>query len=236
MAIMKLTAFNAGLKGKVAGTIFQSNPAGQVVKKDNGLIDAIASGAKLTKADAGRVMNPQRNTTIISTNWKDMSSVERGSWISGAASFPFKNKWGDTYTASGFQVYMSLNIALLNAGGALLNVCPVPGIILPGDPFTVTYNNSAFTLELDLPAISVGYWMKLYATRSIGVGIMPKQSMYKCIKVFDNTLTPPENITSDYTDQFGYIVPNGRIWFQLIACNKLTGQQGLPYIFDVLTS
>ena len=54
MALMKLTAFNGGMKGKIAGTVFQGGTMGQVVKNAptmavTGLDWKAAALLKLTK-------------------------------------------------------------------------------------------------------------------------------------------------------------------------------------------
>lgn len=228
MAIMKLTAFNGGMKGKVAGTIFQGSKAGQVVK--TGIIDAISEGAKLSKADAARVIRNKANLATLASSWRSLSSTDRDSWNTGAVNFPFTNKFGDSYTGSGFQVYMSLNSYLLNSGRPAVDTCPTPGTIQNTNPFTVTSNTALDELLINGLTQVTGYTNTIYATRTLSTGRKPRQSDYKAVKVLAAGETFPYDFFASYTDLFGVIVPGGNLWVMITSINNNTGQPGVPYV------
>lgn len=232
MALMKLTAFNGGMKGKVQGTIFQFCPYGQVVK--GGMVDAIRDGARLTRADAGRVIPIRRYLTEISTGWKSLTGAQRTAWDAGASNFPFTNKWGDTYTASGFLVYMKLNLNLMKAGQAKVSNIPSPGTIENAAPFEVTYDALAGNLILSDWTPITGYTCILYATANMSIGQKPKPGMFKSIYVLDNTDTAPFNINSFYVDVFGQYAVGANLWFRLDIVNNITGQVGLSYTWNLV--
>ncbi len=227
MAIMKLTAFNAGLRGKISGTIFQSSPFGQVAKSKG----VSNGGLKLTKADAGRVIPIKKNITNLATAWRSLSSADRATWVTGAVNFPAKNKFGDSYTPSGFQVYMSLNMNLLNVG---LTACPSPGVVGNAPAFTVTSSGSYFMINIPTFSTLSGYTFTLYCTRSISLGAVSQKSMYKALYVFQSGDTFPFNLGSFFTDIFGTKPGTGNFWFKLTSVNNATGQVGLPYVVQCI--
>lgn len=164
MAIMKMTAIVAAIKGKISGTVFQTSPMGQVARKFPNAWQATGAGithwgrarhqagARTTNIslpiiiseassnpdivgftffDGSRNANldfPTQQSIIsqLSTRWRNLDPAQKDSWTSGAVNFPFKNKFGETYTGSGYQVYQSLNTNLINSLGVILDVCPIP--------------------------------------------------------------------------------------------------------------
>lgn len=232
MAIMKLTAFNGGMKGKVQGTIFQGSIAGQVVK--GGLIDAVKAGSKLTKADAGRIIRPKANLTDLASSWKNLTDTQRTGWNSNAVNYPAQNKFGETYTPSGYQVYMSLNMALLNAGLSKLSDVPTPGVVIPAPSFTAAYSSIGHTLEIDNLTIPTGYTCTLYAARSLSKGRKPQDNFFTALYVFQIGDTFPFNISSYWSDNYGVIPNQGNIWFRLDIVNDNTGQKGMSYYFQLI--
>ena len=230
MAVMKLTAFNGGMKGKIAGTIFQGSIAGQVVK--TGIIDGLALGAKLTKADAQEVIPNRKNWTKAATSWRDLTDAQRLTWTTGAVNYPFTNKFGDPYTPSGFQVYQSINSTLLNAGLTMLDNIPAPGGILNAPPISVTTNSTHNQLILGTFTQTTGYTYTLYATTNISPGSKPKASAFKALYILANPETLPLDFTSAYEDVFGSMPQSANLWFKMEIINDLNAQKGQKSLFN----
>jgi hypothetical protein len=232
MALMKLTAFNGGIRGKVQGTVFQYCPYGQVVK--GGLLDAISAGAKLTKADAGRVMPVKAYLTELSSAWRSLTDVQRTTWTTQAPNYPFTNKWGDTYTPSGFLLYMKMNLNLMKVGLPEVHTAPAPEPVINGSPFTVVYSADAGTFNLTGFTITSGYTQYIQATTTISKGKKPVLSSWKSIYVLQPGDTDPFNLTSYYNDVFGQIPVHGNVWFRIWSVNNITGMPGAPYLFQLV--
>lgn len=231
MALMKLTAFNGGIRGKVQGTVFQYCPYGQVVK--GGLLDPISAGAKLTKADAGRVMPVKAYLTTLSSAWRALSDADRATWTTQAPNYPFLNRWGDPYTPSGFLLYMKMNLNLMKVGIAEVHTAPAPEVLQNASSFTVVYDALAQTFNLTGVTHTAGYTQYIQATASISPGKKPPLSAFKTIYVLINTDPDPFNLTSYYTDVFGQIPAGANIWFKMLSVNNITGMPGAPYLFQL---
>lgn len=228
---MKLTAFNAGIKGKIAGTVFQTSPWGQIMKTTP--IDATKSGSKLTRADAGRTISTIANIVKNASAWRSLTIPQRLAWSSAATNFPFKNKWGETYTGSGYQVYMAINTNLLNISRTALTMPPSPVTILNSSAFTVEHDLIDATLVIPSLIILTGTNYVLSATAPMSAGILPTKSLYKIIYNQPASGLIAVNITTDYEDIFGYFPPSGTIHFRLDAVNQTTGQKGTPTFFTL---
>lgn len=140
-ATVKFSALVTDIKGKIGGTVFQGSKVGGIVKnKPNGkYVKAIpwVYGAPYTITNwlgsmqslldyAGglaapdgslsaypTVFRPQQLTSTLSKAWSQLSSSQQAAWESAAPNFPFKNKYGQSYTASGYQVFQSINNKLM---------------------------------------------------------------------------------------------------------------------------
>lgn len=168
MAILKLTALVSSIKGKVAGTVFQSSPQGQVMRPKKtaksqvttysfmyyfhkssiftrmannhtsvAVCEAIDNPTILGSvfSDGTRNANvtlPSQQTIIsqLATQWRNLDPAAQDSWLTGAVNYPFKNKHGDTYTGSGYQVYQAVNASRLQIFLDPLDFCPTPAAIV----------------------------------------------------------------------------------------------------------
>lgn len=231
MALMKLTAFNGGIKGKVNGTIFQITPQGQVVK--GGLIDAISAGARLTKADAGRLMPVKRYLTQLSSAWRALTDADRASWSTAAPSFPFLNRWNEPYTPSGFLLYMRVNLNLLKIAFPTVHTAPAPDTIVPAGPGVISFDAMAGNFNLNSYTSSPTHITLIWATAQISPGAIPKPSQFKFIYQCTNAESFPFNLNSYYNDIFGVTPTSGNVWFKLTNVNVNTGQSGTPYFIQV---
>lgn len=228
---MKLTAFNAGIKGKVAGTVFQSSPWGQVLRTTP--IDAVKSGGKLTHADAGRTINPLVSIAKNATRWRTLTTAQRLAWATSAVSFPFKNKWGESYTASGYQVFMSINANLINAGQGTINTPPDVQLIESAPAFTCEVSIIASSMQVFNLVNLTNTQYILSATPAMSAGAFPKKSNYKIIYNQPATGAVDRDITDEYETIYGYIPYTGTINYRLDAVNTITGQKGVPSYFTL---
>lgn len=232
MAVMKLTAFNGGMKGKIAGTIFQGGVAGQVVKTKHDWVRR-PDGASLVRGGDALVIPWRENWTEVSTEWKNLTAAQQLQWRTSAPSFPFTNKFGDPYTASGYQVFMSINCSLMNSGESMITVCPAPGTVTNSPAFTVIWTAGPHSITISTFTQVAGFNYVLYATANISPGKKPQTSMFKAIMILENPETFPTDITNDYAEVFGTPPNSSNIWFKMVCVNALTGQKGITSVFNL---
>lgn len=232
MATVKYGAFITDMKGKVGGTVFQGGPAGPVAK----CIDAIRDSAKLTKADAGRVINTLPITAQVAGLWRTLTDAERASWSTGAVNYPAFNKFGVSYTPSGYQVFMTLNFQVYQLTGAILYSCPVP----------ITVNNPpAFSIaQPDLTSLDVTWvggiqtdcTIRVEATQPMGQGRKPKNSFYKVISEWPDSTASPTDLFPAYALVYGSFPINASIYFRFTSYANATGQKSVPIVVALLTA
>ncbi len=99
MPQIKFSGLVTAMKGKAGGSIFSQNKQGSYFRNNRW-----GGGRKSARWDAAK-----NKLNQLSNSWRALSAKQRDAWQNAAANFPFTNKFGDEYIASGYQVYMSLN-------------------------------------------------------------------------------------------------------------------------------
>lgn len=231
MATVQYGAIITGMKGKIGGTVFQGGSSGQTAKT----IDGIRDSAKLTKADAGRVINTLPLTASIAGAWRDLTDAQRDSWATGAVNYPAYNRYGVSYTPTGYQVFMTLNFQVVASGGTLLTECPVPITVPDLTDFGITWVPSTamnLTFSVAIPSDIIA---RVEATQPMSLGKRPKNSFYKVIAQYDDAATSPTNMLTAYQNVYGAVAPNAKLYFRITYYSLLTGQKGVPVVIEVTT-
>lgn len=219
-----------GIKGKIGGTTFSGGYGAAVAKNKS---SAVPKG-KLTKADAGRIVEPTKTVFDISKAWRTMDDTERLAWNSAGADFPALNRFGDVYTPSGYQLFVQFNSRLKNINQSIITTPPSPSTVDTVDinPFTVGAGPELqYSLASNVPNTTI---LQIFATRSISLGAKPKASDYKMIAMFSNSDPTNGVITDNYEDQLGTFGVYGRIWIKCRFVDIASGQFSPEQIFNVV--
>lgn len=224
MATVKFSGLITDLKGKIGGTSFQGSKVGTTLKS----ISYRRNGSKLTKADAGRVVNQKSLIAHLASTWRTLSNANRDSWNTGAVNYPFTNKYGDAYTGSGYQVFMHLNAGLELFGVGANNACPTPQTVDTSAITGVTKDGTAdMTLTLGA-AIPGNSYLQVWATGLKAPGASPSKSEYKLINNYDSEAGASINIQDDWEEVFGTQGTGGYVFFMFRYVNLQTGQKSVP--------
>jgi hypothetical protein len=199
-------------------------------------IDGVRDSAKLTKADAGRVINTLPITAGLAGAWRDLTNEQRDSWRTGAVNYPAYNKFGAAYTPSGYQVFMTLNFQIYIASGAYVSTCPVPETVPDMIDVAIAQPNlTTLTLSWSIGIASL-YMIKIEATQPMAKGNQPKNSYFKAIKLLPDSATSPYALFNDYANVYGSFPANAMIYFRFTYISATTGQKGVPYVIALLTA
>jgi hypothetical protein len=236
MASIKFSALVNQLKGKLNGSVFQGSTSGAIVRNKPYFINGSRTG-KLTKADAGRVSNQQRYVASISQEWGKLSDNDRQTWDTMAYLWPFKNRFGETYIGSGYQVFQMVNLRLLHFGYPIVSVCPTPAGNQPTLP-PVQILPDWFTDEWweEMVLACEWHWERGYPTQNISVSLPIKKGRksvglsYSLIKtttvnsdgIFD------VNIGPELEKRFGRIEPPFQFWIKIDQISPTTGELAVP--------
>jgi hypothetical protein len=104
MANIKYGAIITEIKGKVGGSVFQSNKAGFTMKNKPKIA--------IDRAKARTFGDGHQNLLFSSAikNWSQITEANRSSWSALVGTWQFNNKFGDVYNGSPYQIQNSCNI------------------------------------------------------------------------------------------------------------------------------
>jgi hypothetical protein len=106
MAQTKYGALITDFKGKVGGTVFQGGFAAKITKNKPSFVP-----------QKNNLTLPKRaQLTTLASMWRKLTPEQQNAWDSIKSLWLFKNKFGESYEGSGYQVFIAynLNLAVIN--------------------------------------------------------------------------------------------------------------------------
>lgn len=148
----------------------------------------------------------------LAQSWRDLTDAQRAGWTDLGASYVRTDALGQTYSLDGQQAYISVNMARLEAGDAI--VAAAPGYIAPTGLLTATPTTTGGTLSVAYTATPLGAAVKLfsYASPQRSPG-RQYESDLRLINVSAAAAASPANLLAAYTARFGAPVVGQKIHF-----------------------
>tara|TARA_R110000868_G_scaffold42833_1_gene144465 strand:+ start:271 stop:957 length:687 start_codon:yes stop_codon:yes gene_type:complete len=222
MAKIKLTAFLADIRGKVAGTVFSKNRGGAYARTKVSPINA-----QTTRQSAVR-----SQLTSWAQAFRSLSASQIASWNSAVSNFTSTDVFGDVKTPSGINLYVKLNMNLDQIGASNISTPPLPSAVASISTLTLTANGTS-------PALSLAYtpspvpadtdWI-VEATAPVSPGKSFVKSEYRQISVIAEAATTPANLLAAYAAKFGNPITGQKTFVRVTPVNNVTGQRGLPLV------
>lgn len=227
MAVVKYGSIVTEIKGKIGGTVFQGGISGPVAGNKNHLSISNVTLGKQNRSTSSKIFNQHGTLAYIAGFWQQLTDLERAAWNAAAIGFPFKNKFGEMYTGSGYQVYMSLAINSLNMGQGLLSDPPIPSALAVASPYTIEPFTDPNTFEITT-TVNPNSIIVIYATTPLSAGVAMRTSFLKAITKFDEGASMPADLTAAYKAVYGHIPNHGNVWWRAIPVSLLDFRQGVP--------
>ena len=224
-ALIKMSAIGiTTISGKTDGQIFANSGRGRYVKNFTMPSNPQTPAQQLVRAAFA----------AITQAWRQLTPAEQAAWNTAAPTFPILNRLGDVIILSGQMLYSQLNLNLQTIGEPTISLPPaqvgaqeIALVTLAADTGGGTFT---VTADQEINAANKGI---LRATPPVSAGVFNVNSLYKNIKIVDDTSFPdPMNlneIAPDYEAVFGALAPVGsKVFVQLTPFNKTTGERGTP--------
>jgi hypothetical protein len=222
MASIKMGNIVVDMRGKISGNVYAKNKGGAYSR-----VKVKPANPKSTAQNTVRT-----NFTTHSKAWKGLTEAQRQSWLSGAASFPVKNRLGDSITLGGNALYVALNRNLGDVGVSPLSTCPAPATTASVAVTTATATNSTQAIVLTLTgAVPANTSLKLFMSPTVSAGVSNIGSKSRKITSYAPAAVAALAPTTAYLTKYGSIGAVGsKIFYEIVPVNNLTGQTGAPII------
>lgn len=222
MAILTFAAPVSGLRGKVGGNVFSANKSGPYLKA------------------WGRGANPRTliqsehraDLTFYAQKWATLSASEQAGWDTYAAlaAQDKTNSLGETYSASGFNWYIEINLNLRAAGESDRDAAPTSGT--PGTPIldimelfkTSGSDNSDILLDASSPEDTENHVVKMRLFNSVGRQVASEIRLL--LRIIAPSGTPKRiAFQAQLNERFGTVQEN-QIGFASVAIQSDQGRRG----------
>lgn len=217
MASIRYSELVSEIRGSAGGVVFSRNANGAYVRNR---VKGVGG--------SGPAQSAQRAVMAgLSTAWRDLTDLNRTSWVNGAPSFPYTNRLGESKQYTGQQLFMSLNMNLKSILLPQIDVCPIPEAVVQGlGSDLILYDDAGTlqTLSLTFP-ILLGAKAVFFASspQSAGRNRFAAGGMKK---IYTAGVTGAVNLTTAYQSVFGNVslYTGNKIFVSVHFVNALTGQ------------
>ncbi|MES2133685.1 MAG: hypothetical protein V4506_15150 [Bacteroidota bacterium] len=215
-AVLYMFAMNGKISGRQDGSVAMKN--------------GVMRGMAIPANPRTVAQQSARNAFgTLSSSWRSLTQVQQNSWLN-AEGYNTTDIFGRISPLVGKELYNRLNGNLVDIGVAPLVTAPAPASVatVTADGANGDVSTQALTITLndDVPANTS---VKIFATAPLGFGInRPKKSAFRLIGLADAADLTPVDIAAQYSAKYGTFALNQKIYFEVVAVNKTTGQAGVP--------
>ena len=115
MAIFETASVVGAISGNLGGVCFANTKGSKVVKKKR-----IA-----TKSRSNALSRNRGHFATIQRSWREITNDQRNAWSTYAKGKPFSNRLGTSSTLSGYQMFLKIQLNLIDELGFFSNDPPV---------------------------------------------------------------------------------------------------------------
>ena len=215
MALIKWSGLISEFKGKLNGSIFSNPTYGAQVRNRKSCKGKESTIWGIRKSILGQ----------IASQWKGLTVLEQGTFISRTALYPYVNKFGDSVAPSGYQLYCTLNLNRNLIGQAELTTCLDPAVEISFGTFDLIVG-AIGELEFNYTSPSNAdviacFYVTAPQQRSI-YSIPPAMAF---IAIQSGSSASPFNIDGPLADKYGAVVDDQKYFWRVEIIDSTTGQR-----------
>ncbi|MFQ5445945.1 MAG: hypothetical protein ACE5D0_09995 [Fidelibacterota bacterium] len=216
MAIIQYSGLVTSMKGKMGGAVLSGGKAGNIIRNNYWWKRPCSSRWGVSRS----------KQAYLSQQWRDLTSAERTQWNAAASSFPFVDKFGNPYTASGYQVFISLNRSVMQVGGLFMTTPPAPGIVFDIGTLTLANNAMGKLSAFWTNGLGASDAVQVFAAPPLSPGLSFRPGNLKLLKYTSAPGSAELDIETEYLAAYGHKPSAAQIWIQSQTVNTTTGQHG----------
>jgi hypothetical protein len=205
--------------GSIAGTTSSHNRAGQYTRNRRAPTQPVGTGRRAAIRTA---------FGSSAKGYAGLTGAQQAAWSAYAAMYPITDALGQSITLTGQQMYIAINVQLLNCGQAQNALPPISNVVASaGVPTLTVVHAGAITLTpAGLGGASDFQLIAFSAPQSSGTSFC--KTFWQATHVAGNSVTAYV-ATTVYNAQFGTTAVGNRVFFKVTPVNQY-GVTGTPYI------
>lgn len=193
MAIARYGVIVTELKGKQGGSVFQAGNTTTILRN--------LGYRKGTASNARNLANI--NLGGLATVWRTLSDAQRNVWNTNVAEWPFIDKFGATYTGTGYQFYLAYNNSRLSMGLAIVAAPVAPVSPTAMGAFTLVFSlSTGFAITFVNPGVA-GDFVQVFTSPPVSPGRNSNNPRLKLMNTYDMDGTPALLFDTEYDAIYG---------------------------------
>jgi len=193
MARVQYGTIVTGLKGKLGGQVFQNGNTIQVLRNKN----SRKGSDTLAKSQTNQAI------TYIAGHWRGLTPAQRTSYDSGALSWPFTDKFGNTYYGSGYQFHNAYSAGRLLLQAPLQTAPNLPVSTEPVGTMSYTMSNAGNYNYANSLTSTIDQTILLYASAPYAPGRNANNPTVRLITGYSTKFFTNKNFKTEYQTIFG---------------------------------
>lgn len=219
MAKIKFGMMMTDARGKLGGQVFSKNRAGAYIRTK------VTPSNPQTSAQA----QVRSNLATLSTGWNSLSAPQIAQWNSSVDEWSSTDVFGDIKKPTGKNLYVKLNVNLLNSGQSAI-VSPPVKLDLPAlVDVDVDITTATDTLSIDgLPVFADGVY-QIEACAPVPRGVSFVKNKFRVISYETQSTPGAVDVSTAYFTKFGSVANAENVFFRIRAIGE-NGQAGVPLV------
>jgi hypothetical protein len=144
--------------------------------------------------------------------WSGLTDAQRAGWADLALSITRTDSLGQSYTMSGAECYMSINLNNLDAGNAVVSDAPAKISAVGLLTATITTTGGTLSVAYTATPLPTGARLFIYASPQRSPGRNFENDL-RLVLVSAAAAASPANVLAGYTARFGIPVVGNKIFF-----------------------
>lgn len=219
MAKIKFGMMMTDARGKLGGQVFSKNRGGSYIRTK------VTPSNPQTQAQA----QVRSNLATLSSGWNSLTADQIAQWNGSVENWTSTDVFGDIKKPTGKNLYVKLNVNLLNSGQSAI-VTPPTKIELPAlVDIDVDVDTTLNTLSIaGLPVFTDGVY-QIEACAPVPRGVNFVKNKFRVISYETQATAGVVAVSTAYINKFGSVANAENIFFRIRAIAE-NGQAGVPLI------
>ena len=229
MPLIKYSPLVTTMRGTQGGGIYSRNHAGDILK----------SWAKPRNPISAYSRVNRNSWQYLIQDWKNLTQNQRKQWEAAAKNITWYNKLSEAYHPTGQLLYLSYSQNIFLTGNT-----PTGSYVEPNQfkaisnisltPFDDTYNNIFLNFTEINPVGTIAYL--IFSTPPLSTGINYAYKYFRMIGIILSGTGSPVDIISWYSNRFGRIYSNEKIFIKIRPIEIASGSQGIEVFCNTIVN
>lgn len=171
-------------------------------------------------------MQNRANFAALSSLWRMLTEPQRQTWINASPNFPYTDSLGQTYFLSGNDLFLALNLNLLQIGFPINFNAPTPQFTFAATSLTASVDTiGGIIIDYTPTPVPPNHSMIVRATAGFSPGIYSFDPRLRIVTILPTGTASPQDITVAYVARLGLIPAIGsKVGFGIYFVNTLSGE------------